>query len=105
MTTRFPRLVGLGDRDENGSGRLARVLSALSATNEAILRSTTVEEMLQKVAAAAVDGGGFLGSAIYRKESDSPALRMDAGAGSFVHLIKKVQVTTDPLDPRGQGVA
>lgn len=102
MTTRS---VNLGDRNEDGSGRLARVLAALSATNEAILRSTTVEEMLQKVATAAVDGGGFLGSAIYRKERDSAALRMDAGAGSFVHLMKKVQVTTDPLDPRGQGVA
>jgi len=48
--------------------RLARVLAALSATNEAILRSSTVEEMLQKVAKAAVEGGDFLGSAIYRKE-------------------------------------
>jgi diguanylate cyclase (GGDEF)-like protein len=105
MITRSAKLVSLGDRNNNGSGRLARVLAALSATNEAILRSTTVEEMLQKVATAAVDGGGFLGSAIYRKESDSAALRMDAGAGSFVDLIKKVQVTTDPLDPRGQGVA
>jgi GAF domain-containing protein len=85
--------------------RLARVLAALSATNEAILRSTTVEEMLQKVATAAVEGGDFLGSAIYRKEDDSASLRMEAAAGSFVHLIKKVQVTTDPSDPRGQGVA
>jgi GAF domain-containing protein len=105
MTTRSTRLVSLGNRDKDGSGRLARVLAALSATNEAILRSTTVEEMLQKVATAAVDGGGFFNSAIYRKKNDSATLRMVAGAGSFVHLIKKVRVTTDPLDPRGQGVA
>ena len=41
---------------------LARVLAALSATNEAILSSSNVEEMLQKVIAAAVGGEGFLGA-------------------------------------------
>jgi hypothetical protein len=69
MTT--TRSISLSEsRIGNGvsSRRLARLFAALSATNEAILRSTTVEEMLHKVAAAAVDGGGFLGSAIYRKE-------------------------------------
>lgn len=93
------------NRLDGSHRRLARVLAALGATNEAILRSTTVEEMLQKVAKAAVEGGDFLGSAIYRKEEDSASLRMEAAAGSFVHLIEKVKVTTDPSDPRGQGVA
>ena len=104
-TTRPVSRIAARNRRDGSNRRLARVLAALSATNEAILRSTTVDEMLQKVATAAVEGGDFLGSAIYRKEDDSASLRMEAAAGSFVHLIKKVQVTTDPLDPRGQGVA
>ena len=51
-----------------GGGAIERrrlAFAALSATNEAILRSSNAEEMLQKVTEAAVDGGGFLGAAIF----------------------------------------
>jgi diguanylate cyclase (GGDEF)-like protein len=80
------------------------IFAALSATNEAILHSSTAEEMLQKVADAAVGGGKFLGAAIFRKEKHSPLLRMDSGAGTFVHLIAKMHLTTDPSLPHGQGL-
>ncbi len=53
--------------------------AALSATNEAILRSGNAGEMLQKVTEAAVDGGGFLGAAIFRKEDGSARLQIEAG--------------------------
>ncbi|MGO8975892.1 MAG: EAL domain-containing protein [Steroidobacteraceae bacterium] len=81
---------------------LARVLAALSATNEAIVSSSNVEEMLQKVIAAAVDGEGFLGAAIFLKANDSALLRMEACAGAFVDLIRKMHLSTDPSVPHGQ---
>ena len=85
MTTTQPvSRIDARSRRDGSNRRLARVLAAISATNEAILRSTTVEEMLQKVATAAVEGGGFLGAAIYRKDDASASLHMEAAAGSFI---------------------
>jgi diguanylate cyclase (GGDEF)-like protein len=89
---------------ERVSQRVARVFAALSATNEAILRSRTTEEMLQKVADAAVIRGKFLGAAIFRKVNDSALLRMEAGVGQFVDVIAKMQPSTDPALPHGQGL-
>jgi diguanylate cyclase (GGDEF)-like protein len=89
---------------ERAPQRLARVLAALSATNEAILHSGNAEEMLQKVTAAAVDGGGFLGAAIFLKANDSALLRIEASAGAFADLISKMHLSTDPDVPHGQGL-
>jgi diguanylate cyclase (GGDEF)-like protein len=80
------------------------IFAALSATNEAILRSNTAEEMLQKVVDAAVNGGKFQGAALFRKDKDSPLLRVEASAGAFVHLIAKMRLSTDPTVPHGQGL-
>ena len=90
-----------------GGGAIERrrlAFAALSATNEAILRSSNAGEMLQKVTEAAVDGGGLLGAAIFRKEDGSARLQMRAGAGAFVALIAKMQISTDPAVPHGQGL-
>src|ERR1035437_3996578 len=81
----------------------ALAFAALSATNEAILRSSNAGEMLQKVTEAAVDGGGLLGAAIFRKEDGSARLQMEAGAGAFVAPIAKMP-STDPAVPHGQGL-
>jgi hypothetical protein len=59
--------------------------------------------MLQKVTEAAVDGGGFLGAVIFRKEDGSARLQMEAGAGALA-LIGKMQISTDPAVPHGQGL-
>jgi GAF domain-containing protein len=91
-------------RAEQLSQRVSRVLTALSATNEAILRARTAQEMLQMVADAAVNGGDFLGAATFRKANDSALLRMDAGAGQFVDIIGKMQLSTDPSLTYGEGL-
>jgi diguanylate cyclase (GGDEF)-like protein len=84
--------------------RLARVIAALSATNEAILSSSSAEEMLQKVIAAAVDDDGLLGAAIFLKANDSTLLRMEACAGPFADLVRRMHLSTDPTVPHGQGL-
>jgi diguanylate cyclase (GGDEF)-like protein len=102
--TRLRNIESESGRLERAPQRLARVLAALSATNEAILHSGNAEEMLQKVTAAAVDGGGFLGAAIFLKANDSALLRIAACAGAFADLICKMQLSTDPDVPHGQGL-
>ena len=49
-----------------------------------------------------MDGGGFLGAAIFRKEDGTARLQMEAGAGAFVALIAKVQISTDPAVPHAE---
>jgi diguanylate cyclase (GGDEF)-like protein len=91
-------------RAEQLSQRVSRVFAALSATNEAILHARTAAEMLQMVTDAAVTGGKFLGAAIFRKANDSTLLRMETSSGQFVDVIAKMQVSTDPSLPHGQGL-
>src|SRR5829696_3366950 len=90
--------------DERLGQSRAHLFAALSATNEAILRSSTAEEMLQKVADAAVDGGKFQAAALFLRDKDGALLRMKAGAGASVHLIAEMRLTTDPTTPHGQGL-
>ena len=57
----------------------ARMLAALSATNEAVLRAHSSAELFQRVCEAAVDGGGLcLAAALLPDSAGVPALR---GAG------------------------
>ena len=44
--------------------RLAKMFAALSATNEAILRTKSADELYQQVCKAALSGGNLLGAAI-----------------------------------------
>ena len=98
------------DRDEEkrkadlASIRSANIFKALSATNEAILRSTSVDEMFRRVTEAAVDGGKMLGSAIFLKDPGSLALLLKAAASPVVHIIEEMVVSTDPDVPAGQGL-
>jgi diguanylate cyclase (GGDEF)-like protein len=48
----------------------ARMFAALSATNEAILRSQSKEELFQRVCDAAVHGAGFRAAAVLLPEND-----------------------------------
>jgi diguanylate cyclase (GGDEF)-like protein len=103
MKTRLGNWESEASAVKRSSHRLARVLAVLSATNEAILNSSNADEMLQKVTAAAVDGEEFLGAAIFLKATDSALLRMEACAGEFANLIRKMDLSTDPSVPHGQG--
>lgn len=80
------------------------MFAVLSATNEAILRSTSEQDLYQDVCNAAVDGGKFLGTAIFLIEDDSSWFRMAAGAGPFVHLIEQLRFSSDATIPHGQGL-
>jgi diguanylate cyclase (GGDEF)-like protein len=82
--------------------RLTHMFGALTATNEAILRARTTDEMFQMVCDAVAGPGKALGTAIFLAESDSTWLRRAAGSGK--HTIN-MKVSSDPDIPEGQGLA
>jgi len=82
--------------------RLTHMFGALTATNEAILRARTTDEMFQMVCDAVAGPGKALGTAIFLAESDSTWLRRAAGSGK--HTIN-MKVSSDPDIPESQGLA
>lgn len=83
---------------------LARIFAALSATNEAMLRSNSEYDLCQRVCDAAVNNGKFLGTAIFRAEENTPWFRLAAAAGPFVEIIAQLRFTSDPMSPHGRGL-
>ncbi|MEW6644953.1 MAG: EAL domain-containing protein [Pseudomonadota bacterium] len=86
------------------SSSLARMFAALSATNEAILHSSSDKDLCQRVCDAAVDSGRFLGTAIFFAEDNTPWFQLAAAAGPFVHLIEQFRFSSDPSTADGRGL-
>ena len=61
--------------------RLTRMFAALGATNEAIMRAKTRQELFRQVCEAAVVGGKFTSTAIALARPDSDYLETVAAAG------------------------
>ena len=85
--------------------KIAKMFAALSATNEAILRSTSEQDLCQRVCDAAGRHGGFIGTAIFLAEENTLGFRMAAAAGRIAHLIEKMPLSRDPSTPAGQGLS
>jgi diguanylate cyclase (GGDEF)-like protein len=83
---------------------IARMFAALSATNEAILRATSEDELFQRVCDAAVFGGKFLGTGVLLAEQDN-RLRLVAGAGVGIDTLRAAPSSTDEHSAEGQGLA
>jgi diguanylate cyclase (GGDEF)-like protein len=90
---------------ERANRRLTDMFAALSATNTAILRASDRKEMFQLVCDAVVGVGNSLGSAaIFVKPRHHDILKLTAAAGQGIENIKKLELSIDPDDPRGQGL-
>ncbi len=73
-----------------------RCSGALSATNEAILRSRSSEkEMFQKVCDAVVGPGKALGVGVFIKQSASSWFRLEAASGGLVKYLGQMRVSCD----------
>ena len=83
--------------------RLASMFGALSSTNEAILRSRSAKEMLQKVCDAVVGPGKALGVGVFIKQSASSWFRLEAASGGLVKYLGQTRVSCDPDVTEGQG--
>jgi diguanylate cyclase (GGDEF)-like protein len=84
--------------------RIARLLAALGATNEAIMRATTREELFRRVCEAAVLGGNFVSTLIALTRPDDEFLEVVAAAGPGRDRVLDIRLSAQAHHPEGQGV-
>jgi diguanylate cyclase (GGDEF)-like protein len=83
---------------------IGQMFAALSATNEAVLRTSSPEHLYRSVCQAAVDGGGFVAAAILLAQSDRE-LHPVAGAGVSYEVIRRCRIDTSSSTAEGRGLA
>ena len=89
---------------ERAMRRLNRMFGAISATNEAILRAKTAQELYQGVCDAAVNDGKSIASVILLEEPGSVWLKPVAGTGAIIEQVERERVSIDPDHIYGAGV-
>ena len=77
-------------RTEVQKERLTRMLAALSATNEAIIRASSRAELFELVCEAAANGGKFTSTSIALIKPDSDYLDVVAAAGPTAASARQV---------------
>ncbi|HLF23005.1 MAG TPA: GAF domain-containing protein, partial [Burkholderiales bacterium] len=91
-------------RAEAASQRLSRMFAALSATNEAIMRATSPEELYQRVCDAAVNGGKFLTTAVLLPNGDAGWVRIAAITGGGERQLRAARISIDGTSAEGNGL-
>ena len=89
---------------ERAMRRLNRMFGAISATNEAILRAKTEQELYQLVCDAAVHGGKSIAAVVLLAEPGSIWLKPVAGTGEIVEQVTRTRFSIDPDNVYGKGV-
>ncbi|MFL6654177.1 MAG: EAL domain-containing protein, partial [Sulfurifustis sp.] len=89
---------------EQATLRLGRMYATLSATNEAILRAQSADELYEKVCEAAVDGGKFVSTSVVVFEEGSPWAHVVASRGVGGDQLRAARVSLDPSRPEGRGL-
>jgi diguanylate cyclase (GGDEF)-like protein len=84
---------------------LTRMFAALSATNEAIIRASSRDELFDLVCRAAVHGGRFASTIIALREPESDFLRVVAWAGPTGEKQKSVRIAVKDSYPEGRGIS
>ncbi|MBR0740272.1 EAL domain-containing protein [Bradyrhizobium liaoningense] len=90
---------------ERATRRLNRMFGAISATNEAILRAKTEQELYQLVCDASVHGGKSLATVVLLKEQESHWLKPVAGTGQNLELVAQTKYSVDAGNPYGRGIS
>jgi diguanylate cyclase (GGDEF)-like protein len=92
-------------RTEAQKERLTRMFSALSATNEAIMRAKSRAELFDLVCLAASSGAKFTSTTIALARAGSDQLEIVAAAGPSAHITRNVRLSIDPERPEGRGMS
>ena len=90
-------------KTEEQKERLTRMLAALSATNEAIVRASSRGELFDLVCQATADGGKFTATSIGLTRSDSDYLDIVAAAGPTAASSREARVSANEALPEGRG--
>ena len=92
-------------QDDAARGHLAAIYAVLSATNEALLRATTADELYQKVCEAAVESGKFLVMAVAIPDPDTGRIQIVATAGAQSRQLGgSIAISVADDTPHGQGL-
>ncbi len=92
-------------RTESQKERLTRMFAALSATNEAIMRAKSRDELFDLVCEAAASGGRFTSTTIALADPGSDLLRIVAAAGPAAETTRHVRLSVDEARPEGRGLS
>ncbi|MCA1457424.1 EAL domain-containing protein [Bradyrhizobium sp. BRP22] len=91
-------------RADRQKDRLSRMFAALSATNEAIMRARSREEMFALVCQAAGMGARFNSTSIFLVTPGSDYLEMAATGGPTSENARKLKVSINEAVPEGRGL-
>jgi len=80
------------------------MFGAISATNEAILRAKTEQELYQLVCDAAVHSAESTATVVLPAEPDSIWLKPAAGTGEIVQQLNRTHFSIDPDNMYGRGI-
>jgi diguanylate cyclase (GGDEF)-like protein len=100
----FDRADAKAKADEQGD-RLTRMYAALSATNEAIMRAKTREQLFELACEAAANGGKFTSTTIGLVKAGKDFLDIVATAGPTAEVTKKVRLSVREDRPEGRGIS
>ena len=92
-------------RTEAQKENLARMLAALSATNEAIVRAKSRAELFELVCEAAAQGGKFTSTNIALVRPDNDFMEIVAVAGPTAASGRNARISTNAALPEGRGLA
>ncbi|MBV8925539.1 MAG: EAL domain-containing protein [Bradyrhizobium sp.] len=86
---------------ERALRRMNLMFGAISATNEAILRAKTEQELYQRVCDAASHAGKAIAAVVMLPEERSTRLKAAASAGASADLVTQSRYSVDPDDIHG----
>ncbi|WP_372972724.1 diguanylate cyclase domain-containing protein [Marinobacter sp.] len=89
---------------ERAALRAKKIYAALSATNEAIIRSSSPDELFQAVCDAAIESGGMTTAVVLMPDPGSDLLVPRAMAGYGRDAMDETVISTDPGRPEGRGL-
>jgi len=91
-------------RTEKSARRLGEMLAALSATNEAIMRTPSPEALYQQVCDAAAVGGKYQTAAIMLPDPGTAEAVIVAVSGPNAQALRQVRISMDSQTPQGRGL-
>ena len=92
-------------RTEEQKDRLTRMLASLSATNEAIMRAKSRDELFDLVCEAAAQGGKFTSTAISMVRPGREFLDIVAAAGPTADTTRNLKISILESLPEGRGIS
>ncbi len=84
--------------------RIGRMFAALSATNEAIMRSSEPTDLYRDVCDAAVNGGKLLAASVCLPSASASDAHIAAAAGLGADQLKAARISLDASSEAGRGI-